>query len=305
MLLVLVFDGAGYLLAVTSLPDQSSALVSVLEDIFVAVAILSISVGLVLPGIIAHAMVQVSDAATAMAKGAMANFSNALLALGTRRPRRRARARRRRAGDGAVGRRSRRDGDEHQSAAGGNRARRGEPRSGARGTARGAPRRADRTHHAPGVRAPTRCRAGKSARATHRRTRCCIWISITSRSSTTPAATPRATNCCGRSPACCAPSIRNRDSVARLGRRRVRDAAGELPAAAGGAHRAGSCCKAIQAFSFASGEKIFKIGAQHRPGHVLRRQRRIARADARGRRRLLRREEEGPQSHPRLSAGGP
>ncbi|HYL19584.1 MAG TPA: amino acid permease, partial [Burkholderiales bacterium] len=82
MLLVLAFDGAGYLLAVTSLPDQSSALVSVLEDIFVAVAILSISVGLVLPGILAHAMVQVSDAATAMAKGAMANFSNALLALG-------------------------------------------------------------------------------------------------------------------------------------------------------------------------------------------------------------------------------
>ncbi len=82
MLMVLAFDGAGYLLAVTSLPDQSSALVSVLEDIFVAVAILSISVGLVLPGILAHAMVQVSDAATGMARGAMASFSNALLALG-------------------------------------------------------------------------------------------------------------------------------------------------------------------------------------------------------------------------------
>ena len=82
MLLVLIFDGAGYLLAVTSLPDQSSALVSLLEDIFVAVAILSISVGLVLPGIIAHAMVQVSDAADGMAKGAIASFSNALVALG-------------------------------------------------------------------------------------------------------------------------------------------------------------------------------------------------------------------------------
>ena len=82
MLLVLAFDGAGYLLAVTSLPDQSSALVSVLEDIFVGVAMLSISVGLVLPGILAHAMVQVSQAATAMAKGAMASFSDALLALG-------------------------------------------------------------------------------------------------------------------------------------------------------------------------------------------------------------------------------
>src|SRR4051812_39317900 len=82
MLLVLAFDGAGYLLAVTSLPHQSSALVSILEDIFVAVALLSISVGLVLPGILAHAMMQVSEAATAMSKGAMANFSNALLALG-------------------------------------------------------------------------------------------------------------------------------------------------------------------------------------------------------------------------------
>ena len=82
MLLVLAFDGAGYLLAVTSLPHQSSALVSVLEDIFVVVAILSISVGLVLPGILAHAMVQVAQAANAMAKGAMSSFSDALLALG-------------------------------------------------------------------------------------------------------------------------------------------------------------------------------------------------------------------------------
>src|SRR6478735_10397718 len=82
MLLVLALDGAGYLLAVTNLPFQGGALVSILEDIFVAVAILSISVGLVLPGILAHAMVQVSDAATAMSKGAMTNFSNALLALG-------------------------------------------------------------------------------------------------------------------------------------------------------------------------------------------------------------------------------
>jgi hypothetical protein len=82
MLLVPVLGGAGYLLAVTSLPDQSSALVSVLEDIFVAVVILSISVGLVLPGIIANAMTQISDAANSMAKGAMASFSNALLALG-------------------------------------------------------------------------------------------------------------------------------------------------------------------------------------------------------------------------------
>src|SRR5205814_9666462 len=80
MLLVLAFDGAGYLLAVTSLPNQGGALVSILEAIFVVVAILSISVVLVLPCILGHAVVQVSTAATAMSKGAMANFSNALLA---------------------------------------------------------------------------------------------------------------------------------------------------------------------------------------------------------------------------------
>ena len=125
MLLVLAFDGAGYLLAVTSLPHQSSALVSILEDIFVAVAILSISVGLVLPGILAHAMVQVSEAATAMSKGAMANFSNALLALG-RGDLDAAHARvdvvpvRVQSGD-EVGD----HGGEHQSAPGGHRARRG------------------------------------------------------------------------------------------------------------------------------------------------------------------------------------
>ena len=82
MLLVLLFDGVGYLLAVTSVPAQSGALVSALEDIFVAVAMLSISVGLVLPGILAHAMTQVSDAASGLADGAMVDFSNALLALG-------------------------------------------------------------------------------------------------------------------------------------------------------------------------------------------------------------------------------
>jgi amino acid transporter len=48
MLTVLVLDGAGYLLAVTSLPPGDNALVDGLQDIFVAVAMLTISVGLIL-----------------------------------------------------------------------------------------------------------------------------------------------------------------------------------------------------------------------------------------------------------------
>ena len=259
MLLVLAFDGAGYLLAVTSLPDQSSALVSVLEDIFVAVAMLSISVGLVLPGILAHAMVQVSQAATGMAKGAMASFSNALLALGR--------------GDLDAAH-ARVDvvpvtvhsGDEvgematkRQLAAGGDRARRGEPGPGARRAATGAPRCADRAHHAPGVRAAARRRSGEDAPRHRVRTRCCIWIWITSRSSTTPAAMRRATNCCARSPVCCAPSIRNRDSVARLGGDEFAMLLDDCPPQP--AERiAQDLLQAIQAFSFAWDDKIFKIG---------------------------------------------
>lgn len=82
MLLVLALDGAGYLLAVTSLPSQSGALVSVLEDIFVAVAILTIGVGLVLPGMVAHSATEIAKVADRIARGTMLDFSNALRALG-------------------------------------------------------------------------------------------------------------------------------------------------------------------------------------------------------------------------------
>ena len=56
MLLVLGLDGAGYYLAVRSVTQAAGrgSLVSALQDIFVAVAILTITVGLVLPGMIAH-----------------------------------------------------------------------------------------------------------------------------------------------------------------------------------------------------------------------------------------------------------
>ena len=56
MLLVMVLDGAGYLIAVNNVNGGPGtlALVSALEDIFVAVAILTLAVGLVLPGTIAH-----------------------------------------------------------------------------------------------------------------------------------------------------------------------------------------------------------------------------------------------------------
>ena len=82
MLIVLLLDGAAYLMAVTNVPTTESALVAGLEDIFVAVALLSISVGLVLPGMITHSATAVSTAARRLATGTLRQFSDAMAALG-------------------------------------------------------------------------------------------------------------------------------------------------------------------------------------------------------------------------------
>ena len=83
MLAVMTLDGAGYLLAVSSVDAGHPALVSLLQDIFVAVAILTITVGLILPGIIAHAVTQISDAAARLATGTVADLTRAMRALST------------------------------------------------------------------------------------------------------------------------------------------------------------------------------------------------------------------------------
>ena len=82
MVLVLVLDAAGYYLAVSSVAKEANPdLVTALEDIFVLVSILTITVGLVLPGMIAHSTVQVTKAAERLATGTMADFSRAMTAL--------------------------------------------------------------------------------------------------------------------------------------------------------------------------------------------------------------------------------
>jgi diguanylate cyclase (GGDEF)-like protein len=82
MLAVMVLDGIGYLLAVASGGHGSAARVAVLEDIFVAVALLSIGVGLVLPGMIAHSVTQVAEAANELSVGTLAELTRAMDALG-------------------------------------------------------------------------------------------------------------------------------------------------------------------------------------------------------------------------------
>jgi C4-dicarboxylate-specific signal transduction histidine kinase len=56
-------------------------MVAVLQDIFVAVALLTITVGLVLPGMIAHSAVEVMEAAKRLATGTLSDFSLAMEAL--------------------------------------------------------------------------------------------------------------------------------------------------------------------------------------------------------------------------------
>ena len=82
MLAVMVLDGAGYGLAVASLGDREGPRAVVLEDIFVIVAILTVSVGLVLPGMIAHSTTEVTVAATRLTRGTLAELTRAMDALG-------------------------------------------------------------------------------------------------------------------------------------------------------------------------------------------------------------------------------
>jgi len=82
MLFVLILDAVAYLLAVNTVSQEHSVLVSVLADIFVAVALLTISVGLVLPGMITYSAQEVSAAAKRLTWGTLRDFTLAMQALG-------------------------------------------------------------------------------------------------------------------------------------------------------------------------------------------------------------------------------
>ncbi|MDQ1489375.1 MAG: hypothetical protein QOJ23_1889 [Actinomycetota bacterium] len=81
MLAVMVLDGAGYLLAIHHVPTTDPMLITVLQDIFVAVALLTVSVGLVLPGMIAHGATEVANAADRLVSGTLADLTRAMRAL--------------------------------------------------------------------------------------------------------------------------------------------------------------------------------------------------------------------------------
>jgi diguanylate cyclase (GGDEF)-like protein len=78
MLLVMLLDSAGYLIAVRFVDNTNPGLIAALEDIFVAVSLITISVGLVLPGVIAHTAQEVASAADRLATGTLADFTRAM-----------------------------------------------------------------------------------------------------------------------------------------------------------------------------------------------------------------------------------
>jgi signal transduction histidine kinase/amino acid transporter/CheY-like chemotaxis protein len=80
MITVMAFDGAGYLLAVSS-AHAERALKTGLEDIFVVVALLTITVGLVLPGAISQAVGEVARGAERLASGTLSDLTRAMQAL--------------------------------------------------------------------------------------------------------------------------------------------------------------------------------------------------------------------------------
>jgi PAS domain S-box-containing protein len=82
MLAVLVLAAVGYLVAVAKVPAGDAAITATLVDIFVGVGLLTITVGLVLPGVIGHAVGEVSKAAERLSTGALADLNRGIHALG-------------------------------------------------------------------------------------------------------------------------------------------------------------------------------------------------------------------------------
>ncbi len=82
LLIVLILDAAGYIVALSRFGAEDTARAAELTDIFVAVALLSLGVSVVLPGRIAYATEMVGDAARKLAFNTLRDFSAALDSLG-------------------------------------------------------------------------------------------------------------------------------------------------------------------------------------------------------------------------------
>jgi diguanylate cyclase (GGDEF)-like protein len=81
MLAIVALDGGGYLVAVSHVSRGGAPLIAILQDIFVCVALLTIGVGLVVPGIVAHAVGAMTEAARRLSAGTLSELTAAMRAL--------------------------------------------------------------------------------------------------------------------------------------------------------------------------------------------------------------------------------
>ena len=82
MLLILALNGLGYMIAHQALVGEDRALAALIGDIFTAVALLTVCVGLVLPAMIVHALTRAAEVAERLAHGAVAELRECIDALG-------------------------------------------------------------------------------------------------------------------------------------------------------------------------------------------------------------------------------
>jgi signal transduction histidine kinase/amino acid transporter len=81
MLLILALDAVGYLVTAKFVGSGNDARLAVLKDIFVIIGLLTLSFGLILPGIIAHSISRLEDDALDLAQGTLAHLTAASKAM--------------------------------------------------------------------------------------------------------------------------------------------------------------------------------------------------------------------------------
>jgi signal transduction histidine kinase len=83
LVVVLIFDAIGYLVAIHSIGSTNTEYIAVIEDIFIAVALLTLTAGLIIPGMIVHTAEEVNNAAKRIIKTNLTELSMAMESLGS------------------------------------------------------------------------------------------------------------------------------------------------------------------------------------------------------------------------------
>jgi signal transduction histidine kinase len=83
LIMVLILDAIGYLVAINNISYTNNEFITILEDIFVLVALLTLTVGFVVPGMVVNAAEEVNNAAKRIIKINLTSLSSAMESLGS------------------------------------------------------------------------------------------------------------------------------------------------------------------------------------------------------------------------------